>query len=74
MKKISTWFEFKHGKNKNISSLFLVGERKNEAAADHHSFSSEKHVSHRMRSAIKLKHSFQMDSKFNLTFSPILTP
>lgn len=37
-------------------------------------FSSEKHVSHRVRAAIKLKHSFQMVSKFNLKISPYPHP
>lgn len=36
-------------------------------------FSSEKHVCHRVRAAIKSKHSFQVDSKFNLKILPILT-
>lgn len=37
-------------------------------------FSSEKHVSHRVRAAIELKHNFQMDSMLILKISPILTP
>lgn len=55
MKKISTYCKYKHGKNKNFCSLLLGGKRKNDPAAEHHSFSSEKHVSHRMIFAIKLK-------------------